>query len=93
MALTNLLVAGLACGLVAGALAYAELHAWPGPLLVGLYAAAGLVASELAAAPVMWTWLGLRSGWFESLAMALALAVGLYQVVNFVAGGAEHESI
>ena len=93
MALTNLLVAAVTCGLVGGALAWAELHAWPGLALVGLYIGAGLVASELAAAPVMWTWLGLRSGWVESLAMALALAVGLYQVVNFVAGGAEHESI
>ena len=92
MALTNLLVAAVTCGLVGGALAWAELHAWPGLALVGLYIGAGLVASELAAAPVMWTWLGLRSGWVESLAMALALAVGLRVVCRLAAGG-QDESI
>ena len=45
MALTNLLVAAVTCGLVGGALAWAELHAWPGlALAVGLRVVCRLAA-------------------------------------------------
>ena len=88
MALNTLLVGLLACGLVASALAYGALNAWRGLAVVGLYAGAGLMASELIAAPMMWDLFGLRSGWVESVSMSLAFAVGLWQVCRLVSGGA-----
>ena len=87
MEITNILVGLLACGLVASALAYGELHAWRGLAAVGLYVGAGLMASELVAAPLMWDLFALRSGLTESLAMTAALAVGLHRVCRFVSGG------
>lgn len=92
MALNTLLVGLLACGLVASALAYGELHAWRGLAVIGLYVGAGLMASELIAAPFMWELFGLRSGWVESLSMATALGIGLWRVCKFVSGG-ESESL
>lgn len=87
MALSSILTGLLACGLVASALAYAELHAWRGWAAVGLYAAAGLIAAELVAAPALWEIFGMPAGWLESLAMALALAVSLHRVCKIVSGG------
>lgn len=89
MALNTLIVGLLACGLVATAIAYGELHAWRGLAAVGLYVGAGLMASELVAAPVMWELFGLRSGWLESLSMATALGYGLYRVCKLVGGESE----
>lgn len=86
MALNTLLVGLLACGLVASAIAYGELHAWRGLAAVGLYIGAGLMASELIAAPVMWELFALRAGWVESLSMASALGVGLWRVCKLVGG-------
>lgn len=88
MEVTNILVGLLACGLVASALAYGELHAWRGLAVAGLYAGAGLMASELIAAPMMWDLFALRVGWVESLSMSLAFGVGLWQVCRLVSGGA-----
>lgn len=85
----NILVGLVACGLVASAIAYGELHAWRGLAAVGLYVGAGLMASELVAAPLMWDLFALHVGWLESLAMAAALAVGLWRVCKFVSGGAD----
>ena len=85
MEINTLFVGLLACGLVASALAYGELQAWQGLRAVGLYAVAGLIASELIAAPMMWDLFGLRSGWVESAAMSTALAVGLWRVCRAAA--------
>lgn len=78
MAITTIIVALLACGLIGGGVAYGELHTWDGARLAALYATAGLMASELVAAPLIFDLFGLRSGWVESVSMASALAVGLY---------------
>lgn len=90
MAITEIVVALLACGLVASALAYGELCGWHGVTAVALYGVAGLLASELAAAPAMWGLLGLRSGLIESLSMAVALGLALYHAVGlFVERGTD----
>ena len=83
-ALNDLLVCLLACCLVASAIACGELQRWPTWAMVWVYALAGLMASELAAAPMMWTLLGRRCNVVESLAMAAALGGGLYIICRFV---------
>lgn len=81
---TQPLVCLLACGLVAWAIAYGEQRAWRGLMAFGLYAVAGLMASELVAAPLMWLLFNLRAGLVESLAMTTALGVGLHQTMGLI---------
>ena len=87
MAITNILVALVAVGLVSSACAYAELHQWQGLASWALYGAAGFVSSEFLAAPIMADLFGVRSGVVEALAMAAALAFGLGVVCRLAAGG------
>ena len=90
MALNTLFVGMLTCGLVATAIAYAELHAWRGLTAVALYAGAGLITSELVAAPALWDLFALPASWIESVAMTIALAVALYQIGKLAATGGNH---
>lgn len=84
MATVDLFVCVMACVLVAIGVAYGELRRWPAWAMVWVYALGGLLASELAAAPAMWTLLGLRSGVVESLAMAASIGGGLYIIIRHV---------
>ena len=87
MALNTLVVGLLVCGLVATAIAYAELNAWRGLTTIALYTSAGFITSELVAAPLMWDLFALPAGWLESAAMTIALAVALYQIGKLATGG------
>ena len=69
MALNTLIVGVITCVLIGSAIAFAELHAWRGLRCYALYAGAGLIASELVAAPAMWELFALPAGWLESVAM------------------------
>lgn len=84
MALNDLLVCLLACALVASGIAYGEIQRWPTWAMVWVYALAGLMAAELAAAPAMWALLGRRCSVVESLTMATALGGALYIIFRFV---------
>lgn len=84
MALNDLLVCLLACVLVASAIAYGELQRWSAWAMVWVYALTGLMASELAAAPMMWVLLGRRVSVAESLAMALAIGGSAYILIRHV---------
>lgn len=84
MAVNDLLVCLLACCLVASGIAYGELQRWPTWTMIWVYALAGLMASELAAAPAMWALLGRRVSVAESLTMAAALGGALYIIFRFV---------
>ena len=87
MALNTLIVGVITCVLIGSAIAFAELHAWRGLRCYALYAGAGLIASELVAAPAMWELFALPAGWLESVAMTIALAVGLWRVCKFISRG------
>ncbi len=90
MALNTIIVGLLTCGLVGGAIAYAELNAWHGSYRIALYAATGLITSELVAAPALWDLFALPAGWIESVAMTIAIAVALSQIGKLAAAGGNH---
>jgi uncharacterized membrane protein len=82
----NYVAALIACGLVGVAVAYCEIKQWGGLARVASFAGCGVVASLFAASPVMWQLLGLYSGAVEQIAMAVALAAGLWVMVDQIKG-------
>ena len=90
MALNTLIVGVITCVLIGSAIAFAELHAWRGLRCYAFYAGAGLMVSELVAAPALWDLFALPASWIESVAMTIALAVALYQIGKLAATGGNH---
>jgi hypothetical protein len=80
----NIIAALIACGLVGGTIGFCEIKAWSGWQRYTTFAGCGLMCSLFAASPLMWQLFGLYSGAIEQVAMAIALGVGLWVVVDNV---------